>query len=144
MSVRELTLSPAGQKGFGMFLTRPDDKSARIYAFTQDYVKYVLIRQNMEMATKLQLDYQPQTSNQLHTVSWTHAVYLAQGWESREPHMVEVVDDFYDFKSNETELSRAVVDIKKRFNIVFGSLLDPPYPELLPVFRLPLPTSPFA
>jgi hypothetical protein len=144
MSVRELTLSPAGQKGWGVFLTKPDDKSGKIYVFTQDYVKYVLIRQNLEMAKTLGLDYEAQPGNYLHIVSWTHAVYLAQGWQSREPHMVELVDDFYDFKTNETEVTKAIVDVKKRYNIIFGSLLDPPYPELIPVLRLPLPTSPFA
>jgi hypothetical protein len=144
MTIRELTLSPAGQKGFGMFLTKPNDKSSMVYVFTVDYVKHILTRQNMQIAQQYGLNYTPSPDgNPTQPVTWIHAVYLAQGWESKEPHMVELVDDFYDFKTNETDFSKAVLNIKKRYNVMFGAILDPPYPELVPVLRLPLPTSPF-
>lgn len=143
MSVRELTINPAGQKGYGIFLEDPKSRLPQIYVMTENYAKYILVRQNMEIGKGLNINYDPPRDGSCMKIcEWTHAVYMAQNWIDRTPHMVEKVDFFRDFKVNETDQSKAIVEVQNRHNVMFGQFLDPPYPEMLPALRIPIPTSP--
>jgi hypothetical protein len=144
MSVREIQLGPSGGRGFLLCLEKPNERTPMVYVFTEDYVKYILHGQNRIIADKLGIGYQVE-GDPIKVVQWLHSVYMAQNWVDRTPHMVEMVDVLHDFKKNETNMEKAVTEVKKRYNLMFGSVLDPPYPELIPLPfpRVPLPASPF-
>lgn len=143
MSVREITVNPAGQKGYALFLEQPNNHVPVVYVFTEDYIRYVLVRQNMQIATQLGITYNPpQDGNPAQIVEWLNSIYRAQNWVDRQPHMVELVDVLNDFKISETDMNKAIVAVPKRYNIMFGAMLEPWYPELVASPRVPLPASP--
>src|ERR1700680_1083438 len=73
----------------------------------------------------------------------THDLFLKQGYRDRSPHLVEMVDFLYDYNDKETDFTKAIIEIRKRYNLhMSGTFLFPTYPEMIPSLLPPLPGFP--
>lgn len=148
MTIKSVVLS-VNNNGYGVFLENKATHEPVISVMTKAYIERVLGTVNPFIAQQLQekgipIKYDPPKDNNPEKIlEFTHSVFLAQGYVDRTPHLVEVVESLYDFNEKEPDFQKAIIEIKKRYNLhLGGSFLVPPYPETVPVIHMPLPTSP--
>jgi hypothetical protein len=143
MSFRSVMMSPNSQ-GYAVFLEEPKTGAAVVSVMTEKYVRMFLHPAMTYLYEKNNMKYPVTNANDLEgIVKAAHDMFIAQGYKDRTAHAIEVVDQLYDFNDKEKDFTKAIIEIKKRYNLhLGGTFLVPTYPEVVPFFGIPLPTSP--
>jgi len=148
MTVTEVVLNPMGDTGYAIILQQPVKDQAnnkvvlidKVLVCTKNYVQKVLPVMNKTFNDKY---VPPENMDSMAIATFTHNSLISSGYISKDPSFVEVVDEFYDIKEGETDPQKAIINRKKHYNLhMNGTLLIPPYPEVIPTFHLVIPRSP--
>lgn len=150
MSYKSVMINPQ-DTGYATFFNHPADGSSIVSVMSKSYIQNILHRMNPALGQQNGMQYSvtdPKDWEKI--VKFAHDVFIKNGYKDRTPHIVEQVDQLYDYNEKESDMSKAILEIKKRYSLIgAGSMLVPPYPEKiggisppLPFFLPPLPGSP--
>jgi hypothetical protein len=131
--------------GYAVFLEMPQTHKPVINVMTEKYVKNIIPFANAVYMKNMGLgDYQPPADrNSEKLITDLHQLFLTMGYTDRTPHGIEIADQLFDYNENEQNPDKKIIEVKKRYQLMMGgTLLVPPYPELLPMPFMPLPPSP--